>query len=140
MFDCLKCGGCCCGLRVTWRPHMKHFLRDFWDETSKGIEINIEGIESDADVCPHFTGFIGVSGLCGIYGSKERPEICGLFEPGSDLCVILRANYGKSCIPDQPEKFRDSRYLEFPIQTTMNYNTFGNIEDLIEMATYWEFM
>ncbi|MGC2236606.1 MAG: YkgJ family cysteine cluster protein [Pyrinomonadaceae bacterium] len=98
--DCMTCGACCASmLCVGVRPDEDKEIsaEDYWDIVVKGEngEILVDRyLQRNAETfaCTALDGTIGEKVGCRIY--ENRPDICHLFEAGSDKCRALRRAYG----------------------------------------------
>lgn len=96
--DCLDCGACCGSLIcVGVRAEENVSPDDYWEITAQGKtgEIVVNRYlrrDSENFACTALEGEIGVAVGCRIY--EERPQMCRIFEAGSDRCHTIRRAYG----------------------------------------------
>jgi len=97
--DCLTCGACCGAmLCVSVSPtDVQTAAEHFWDVTTDGAngEITVDRYlrrSGENLACAALGGTIGERVECEIY--EQRPQMCHVFEAGSDKCHAIRRAYG----------------------------------------------
>ena len=96
--DCLTCGACCGSmLCVAVSPTDETDAEHYWNITTNGErgEITVDRYlrrSGETLACANLGGTIGESVACQIY--EQRPQMCHVFEAGSDKCHAIRRAYG----------------------------------------------
>lgn len=96
--DCLDCGVCCASVLCVQVSKTDSTPEEaFWEIKIKGKnrEILVDKMmrrDSESGFCVALEGELGKSISCRIY--ENRPELCRLFDAGSDKCHALRRAYG----------------------------------------------
>ena len=96
--DCLPCGACCGAMIcVAVSPTDETDAEHYWDITTAGErgEITVDRYlrrNGETLACANLGGSIGESVACQIY--EQRPQMCRVFEAGSDKCHAIRRAYG----------------------------------------------
>lgn len=96
--DCLPCGACCGSmLCVAVSPTDETSAENYWDITTNGErgEIVVDRFlrrSGETLACNNLGGTIGELVACQIY--EQRPQMCHVFEAGSDKCHAIRRAYG----------------------------------------------
>ena len=96
--DCLTCGACCGAmLCVSVSPTDETDAEHYWNITTNGErgEITVDRYlrrSGETLACANLGGTIGESVACQIY--EQRPQMCHVFEAGSDKCHAIRRAYG----------------------------------------------
>ena len=96
--NCVTCGACCGAMIcVAVSPTDETSAEYFWDITTGGErgEIVVDRYlrrSGETLACENLGGEIGAKVGCKIY--EERPQMCRVFEAGSDKCHALRRAYG----------------------------------------------
>lgn len=97
--DCLTCGACC-GAMICVAVNPKDTQtppEHYWNITTTGErgEITVDRYlrrSGETLACANLGGEIGKEVGCRIY--EQRPQMCHVFEAGSDKCHALRRAYG----------------------------------------------
>lgn len=96
--DCVTCGACCGAmLCVAVSPTDNTSAEHYWNITTTGErgEITVDRYlrrNGETLACNNLGGAIGEEVGCKIY--EQRPQMCRVFEAGSDKCRALRRAYG----------------------------------------------
>lgn len=97
--DCVTCGACCGAMIcVAVSPTDDTPAEYYWNITTNGEqrgEIVVDRFlrrNGETLACENLGGKIGETVGCRIY--EERPQMCRVFEAGSDKCHALRRAYG----------------------------------------------
>ena len=92
--ECLTCGVCCSlPLMVVVPRGDEEKLNDYWDiKVDEVVVDRVIGRDLETGWCINLAGKLGESISCRIY--EDRPNICRVFEAGSDRCLEYRRMYG----------------------------------------------
>lgn len=92
--DCVTCGVCCSlPLVVTVPRGNEDRLNAYWEVTVEDVVVErVIGRDLETGRCVNLEGTLGESIGCRIY--ENRPNICRIFEAGSDRCLEYRRMYG----------------------------------------------
>lgn len=96
--DCLTCGACCGAMICVAVSQTDATPAEYyWDITNGGEqgEITVDRYlrrSGETLACANLGGTIGESVGCEIY--EQRPQMCRVFEAGSDKCHAIRRAYG----------------------------------------------
>jgi len=92
--DCVTCGVCCSlPLVVTVPPGDEKRLTEYWEITVEDVVVDrVIGRNLITGRCINLEGTLGENIACRIY--EDRPNICRVFEAGSDRCLEYRRMYG----------------------------------------------
>lgn len=92
--ECVTCGVCCSlPLVVTVPRGEEKRLEEYWEITVEDVVVDrVIGRDLLTGHCINLAGTLGESVGCTIY--EDRPNICRVFEAGSDRCLEYRRIYG----------------------------------------------
>ena len=92
--ECVTCGVCCSLPLVVVVPRGdEEKLPEYWDITVDDVVVErVIGRDLTTGWCVNLEGKLGESISCRIY--EDRPNICRVFEAGSDRCLEYRRMYG----------------------------------------------